>query len=100
MKEKRKSVLEDQIGSVIKEQEDQRKSARNSGSLLAMQFAVSEMVQVIKAEFEEGVEDTMEFVTAKDNEKAKKMLMRNREEILKDLWGKNDPFKDRKLYKA
>jgi len=100
LKENRKSLLADQLGSIVKEVEDERNSARNSGTLTAMQFAVSEMVQVIKAEFEDGVEDTMEFVTAKDNEKAKKMLMRNREEILKELWGKNDPFKEKRLYKA
>lgn len=39
-------------------------------------------------------------MTAKDAEKAKKMLMRNREEILRELWGKNDPFKEKRLYKA
>ena len=66
----------------------------------AMQFAVADMVQVIKAEFEEGVEDTQEFITAKDSEMAKKQLVRNREEILLELWGRNDPFKERRLYKS
>lgn len=39
-------------------------------------------------------------MTAKDAEQAKKMLMRNREEILRELWGKNDPFKEKRLYKS